>query len=59
MCAFHAAVRRGGTNAATVNSTHLAISGTSHHQAAAWKFVEFVLTRPQSQVQIYKAKGIA
>ncbi|MEU8700690.1 sugar ABC transporter substrate-binding protein [Streptomyces sp. NPDC048680] len=53
------AVRRGGTNAATVNSTHLAISGTSHHQAAAWKFVEFVLTRPQSQVQIYKAKGIA
>ncbi|MEU6825434.1 extracellular solute-binding protein [Streptomyces atriruber] len=53
------AVRRGGTNAATVNSTHLAISGGSRHQAASWKFVEFVLTRPQSQVQIYKNKGIA
>ncbi|MEU7576129.1 sugar ABC transporter substrate-binding protein [Streptomyces sp. NPDC041068] len=53
------AVRRGGTNAATVNSTHLAISGTSRHQAAAWKFVEFVLTRPRSQVRIYKNKGIA
>ncbi|MEV5583082.1 extracellular solute-binding protein [Streptomyces parvus] len=53
------AVRRGGTNAATVNSTHLAISGTSRHQAAAWNFVEFVLTRPQVQVQIYRDKGIA
>ncbi|MEV0699660.1 sugar ABC transporter substrate-binding protein [Saccharopolyspora sp. NPDC050389] len=53
------AVRPGGTNVATVNSTHLAISGTSHQQAAAWNFVEFVLTRPQSQVEIYKNKGIA
>lgn len=53
------AVRRGGTRAATVNSTHLAIAGSSNHQAAAWSFVEFVLTRPESQVQIYKAKGIA
>ncbi|MFE5597075.1 ABC transporter substrate-binding protein [Streptomyces sp. NPDC056549] len=53
------AVRRGGSRAATVNSTHLAVSGKSHHQAAAWRFVEFVLTRPESQVAIYKAKGIA
>ncbi|MFI6582849.1 ABC transporter substrate-binding protein [Embleya sp. NPDC050493] len=53
------AVTRGGTNATTVNSTHLAIAGSSKHQAAAWKFVEFVLTRPESQVQIYKGKGIA
>lgn len=42
-----------------VNSTHLAVAGSSKHQAAAWSFVEFVLTRPSSQVQIYKGKGIA
>ncbi|MEV6953761.1 sugar ABC transporter substrate-binding protein [Streptomyces sp. NPDC051183] len=53
------AVRRGGATAATVNSTHLAIAGSSKHQAAAWSFIEFVLTRPASQVQIYKGKGIA
>ncbi|MEW2615789.1 extracellular solute-binding protein [Streptomyces sp. NPDC047880] len=53
------AVRRGGTHAATVNSTHLAVSGSSKHQAAAWNFIEFVLTRPASQVSIYKKKGIA
>ncbi|MBT2450572.1 sugar ABC transporter substrate-binding protein [Streptomyces sp. ISL-43] len=53
------AVRRGGATAATVNSTHLAVAGSSKHQAAAWSFIEFVLTRPASQIQIYKAKGIA
>lgn len=52
-------VRRGGSQAATVNSTHLAIAGASKHQAAAWNFVEFVLARPESQVAIYKGKGIA
>ncbi|MGW6690429.1 ABC transporter substrate-binding protein [Streptomyces sp. NPDC054961] len=53
------AVRRGGATSATVNSTHLAVAGSSKHQAAAWSFIEFVLTRPASQVQIFKAKGIA
>ncbi|MFG2630240.1 ABC transporter substrate-binding protein [Streptomyces sp. NPDC048473] len=53
------AVRRGGSTAATVNSTHLAVAGGSKHQAAAWTFIEFVLTRPASQVKIYKGKGIA
>ncbi|MFI9327163.1 ABC transporter substrate-binding protein [Kitasatospora sp. NPDC052868] len=53
------AVRRGGATAATVNSTHLAVAGSSKHQAAAWSFIEFVLTRPASQVSIYKGKGIA
>ncbi|MEU5220591.1 sugar ABC transporter substrate-binding protein [Streptomyces sp. NPDC020807] len=53
------AVRRGGPTAATVNSTHLAISGSSKQQAAAWSFVEFALTRPASQVGIYRGKGIA
>lgn len=53
------AVRRGGPTAATVNSTHLAVAGASKHQAAAWSFIEFVLTRPASQVKIYRGKGIA
>ncbi|GHG24538.1 ABC transporter substrate-binding protein [Streptomyces filamentosus] len=53
------AVRRGGPTAATVNSTHLAVAGSSRHQAAAWSFVEHVLTRPASQVRIYRGKGIA
>ncbi|WP_229847816.1 ABC transporter substrate-binding protein [Streptomyces melanogenes] len=53
------AVRRGGPTAATVNSTHLAIAGSSKHRAAAWSFVEFALTRPASQVRIYRGKGIA
>ncbi|MFD8637207.1 extracellular solute-binding protein, partial [Streptomyces sp. NPDC059656] len=53
------AVRRGGSTAATVNSTHLAVAGSSKHQAAAWSFVEFVLTRPASQVRTYRGKGIA
>ncbi|MFE1546118.1 ABC transporter substrate-binding protein [Streptomyces sp. NPDC058718] len=53
------AVRRGGTTAATVNSTHLAVAGSSRQQAAAWSFVEFALTRPASQVRIYRGKGIA
>ncbi|MEF9885386.1 ABC transporter substrate-binding protein [Streptomyces sp. P9-A4] len=52
-------VRRGGLTSATVNSTHLALAGAGKHQAAAWKFVEFVLTRPENQVKIYKGKGIA
>ncbi|GGY10600.1 ABC transporter substrate-binding protein [Streptomyces tanashiensis] len=53
------AVRRGGPTAATVNSTHLAVAGSSRNQAAAWSFVEFALTRPASQVRIYRGKGIA
>ncbi|MEU8761528.1 sugar ABC transporter substrate-binding protein [Streptomyces sp. NPDC048659] len=53
------AVRRGGPTAATVNSTHLAVAGSSRHQAAAWTFVEYALTRPASQVSAYRGKGIA
>ncbi|CAM5440954.1 ABC transporter substrate-binding protein [Streptomyces spiroverticillatus] len=53
------AVRPGGPTAATVNSTHLAVAGSSRHQAAAWAFIEFALTRPASQVKIYRGKGIA
>ncbi|KQV24176.1 MULTISPECIES: ABC transporter substrate-binding protein [unclassified Kitasatospora] len=53
------AVRRGGATAATVNSTHLAVAGSSKQQAAAWTFIEYVLTKPSSQVAIYRGKGIA
>ncbi|MGW4470795.1 ABC transporter substrate-binding protein [Nonomuraea sp. NPDC004354] len=53
------AVTPGGKVAATVNSTHLAVAGTSKDQAAAYAFAEFVLTRPENQVAIYKGKGIA
>ncbi|MFH8370521.1 ABC transporter substrate-binding protein [Streptomyces sp. NPDC018031] len=53
------AVRPGGSTAATVNSTHLAVAGSSRHQAAAWSFIEFALTRPASQVRIHRDKGIA
>jgi lactose/L-arabinose transport system substrate-binding protein len=53
------AVTSGGKVSATVNSTHLAISNTSKAKAAAFAFAEYVLTRPESQVRIYKEKGIA
>ncbi|MFI6928669.1 ABC transporter substrate-binding protein [Nonomuraea spiralis] len=53
------AVTPGGKAAAIVNSTHLAVAGTSKNQATAFAFAEYVLTRPDSQVHIYKGKGIA
>lgn len=53
------AVTPGGKVAAIVNSTHLAVSNTSKHKEAAFAFAEYVLTRPASQVAIYKGKGIA
>ncbi|MFI6320098.1 ABC transporter substrate-binding protein [Nonomuraea sp. NPDC050556] len=53
------AVTPGGKVSATVNSTHLAVAGTSKNKEAAYAFAEFVLTRPENQVKIYKGKGIA
>ncbi|MEU7856386.1 sugar ABC transporter substrate-binding protein [Nonomuraea sp. NPDC049141] len=53
------AVTAGGKVSATVNSTHLAVAGTSKVREAAYAFAEFVLTRPESQVAIYRGKGIA
>ncbi|WP_145907944.1 ABC transporter substrate-binding protein [Kitasatospora viridis] len=52
------AVTAGGSRSAIVNSTHLAVAGTSQNQRAAFAFAEFALTRPESQVQIFKDKGI-
>lgn len=53
------AVTAGGKVSATVNSTHLAVAGTSKVKEAAYAFAEFVLTKPENQVKIYKGKGIA
>ncbi|MFJ2863921.1 ABC transporter substrate-binding protein [Kitasatospora sp. NPDC087314] len=52
------AVTPGGSRSAIVNSTHLAVAGSSKNQRAAFAFAEFALTRPESQVAIYKNKGI-
>ncbi len=52
------AVTAGGSRSAIVNSTHLAVAGTSTNQHAAFAFTEFMLTRPASQVSVFKAKGI-
>ncbi|MCX4683127.1 extracellular solute-binding protein [Kitasatospora purpeofusca] len=52
------AVTPGGSRSAIVNSTHLAVAGSSKNQRAAFAFAEFALTRPESQVPIYKNKGI-
>lgn len=53
------AVTPGGKVSATVNSTHLAVANTSKAREAAYAFAEYVLTRPENQVKIYKEKGIA
>ncbi|WP_094745309.1 extracellular solute-binding protein [Kitasatospora aureofaciens] len=52
------AVTPGGSRSAIVNSTHLAVAGSSKNQRAAFAFAEFALTRPEPQVGIYKNKGI-
>jgi lactose/L-arabinose transport system substrate-binding protein len=51
-------VTAAGSRSAIVNSTHLAVAGTSPNQRAAFAFSEFMLTRPASQVSVFKAKGI-
>ncbi|MBN6054590.1 sugar ABC transporter substrate-binding protein [Nonomuraea sp. RK-328] len=52
------AVTAGGKRAAIVNSTHLAVSGTSPHQAEAFKFVEYALTRPEVINKVFKEGGV-
>ncbi|MEV7780187.1 extracellular solute-binding protein [Kitasatospora sp. NPDC088351] len=53
-----AAVTAGGKRAAIVNSTHLAVSATSPRRVAAWKFVEYALTRPASVNAMFTAGGV-
>ncbi|MEU7892294.1 sugar ABC transporter substrate-binding protein [Nonomuraea sp. NPDC049152] len=52
------AVTPGGKRAAIVNSTHLAVSGTSPHQKEAYKFVEYALTKPEVINKVFKEGGV-
>jgi len=51
-------VKPGGARAAIVNSSNLAIAGSSSNQGAAWAFVEFVLTKAHSQVVSFGTSGL-
>lgn len=52
------AVTAGGKRTAIVNSTHLAISGTSKHQAEAYKFIEYALTKPDVINKVFREGGV-
>ncbi|MFI6796973.1 ABC transporter substrate-binding protein [Streptosporangium canum] len=52
------AVTAGGKRTAIVNSTHLAISGTSPHQAEAFKFIEYALTKPEAINKVFREGGV-
>ncbi|WP_327583482.1 sugar ABC transporter substrate-binding protein [Nonomuraea sp. NBC_00507] len=52
------AVTPGGKRAAIVNSTHLSVSGSSPHQAEAFKFVEYALTKPEVINKVFKEGGV-
>ncbi|MFG1754112.1 ABC transporter substrate-binding protein [Streptosporangium sandarakinum] len=52
------AVTAGGKRTAIVNSTHLSISGTSPHQAEAFAFVEYALTKPEVVTKAFKKGGV-
>ncbi|MER7498566.1 sugar ABC transporter substrate-binding protein [Nonomuraea pusilla] len=52
------AVTAGGKRTAIVNSTHLSISGSSPHQAEAFAFVEYALTRPEVVTKAFKEGGV-
>ncbi|KJS55029.1 ABC transporter substrate-binding protein [Streptomyces rubellomurinus] len=52
------AVTPGGKRAALVNSTHLAVAASSPRRRAAWKFVEYALTRPASVNSMFTAGGV-
>ncbi|MEU3572874.1 extracellular solute-binding protein [Kitasatospora sp. NPDC036755] len=52
------AVTPGGKRTALVNSTHLAVAASSPRRRAAWKFVEYALTRPASVNTMFNAGGV-
>ncbi|MFF5207611.1 ABC transporter substrate-binding protein [Streptosporangium sp. NPDC000396] len=52
------AVTAGGSRSAIVNSTFLSVAGSSKNQAAAWKFVEYALTKPDAMNKMFKAGGV-
>ncbi|MFE3873099.1 ABC transporter substrate-binding protein [Kitasatospora sp. NPDC059146] len=52
------AVTPGGKRTALVNSTHLTVAASSPRRRAAWKFVEYALTRPASVNAMFDAGGV-
>ncbi|MFJ9694790.1 ABC transporter substrate-binding protein [Kitasatospora sp. NPDC101183] len=52
------AVTPGGKRTALVNSTHLAVAASSPRRRAAWKFVEYAVTRPASVNAMFTAGGV-
>ncbi|MEU6238654.1 sugar ABC transporter substrate-binding protein [Kitasatospora sp. NPDC047058] len=52
------AVTPGGRRTAIVNSTHLAVAASSPRRVAAWKFVEYALTRPASVNAMFTSGGV-
>ncbi|MFJ4188621.1 ABC transporter substrate-binding protein [Kitasatospora sp. NPDC089509] len=52
------AVTPGGRRTALVNSTHLTVSASSPRRRAAWKFVEYALTRPASVNAMFNGGGV-
>ncbi|MEV7023268.1 extracellular solute-binding protein [Kitasatospora sp. NPDC093558] len=52
------AVTAGGKRTALVNSTHLTVAASSPRRRAAWKFVEYALTRPASVNGMFTAGGV-
>ncbi|MBP0449088.1 MULTISPECIES: sugar ABC transporter substrate-binding protein [unclassified Kitasatospora] len=52
------AVTPGGKRTAIVNSTYLAVAGSSPRRVAAWKFVEYALTRPASVNAMFTSGGV-
>ena len=52
------AVTAGGSRSAIVNSTYLTVAGSSPRQKAAWKFVEYALTKPASTNKMFDSGGV-
>jgi lactose/L-arabinose transport system substrate-binding protein len=52
------AVTAGGKRSAIVNSTHLAVANSSPRKQAAWKFVEYALTKSASMNAMFNAGGV-
>lgn len=49
---------RGGRRNAIVNSTYLAVAASSKRRKAAWRFVEYALTRPAEINRIFAKGGV-
>ncbi|MEV8457470.1 ABC transporter substrate-binding protein [Streptomyces sp. NPDC052095] len=48
----------GGGRSVIVNSTYLAVAGSSRRRRAAWRFVEYALTRPAEINRMFASGGV-